>query len=200
MPLRLDSPTARMHNVSDKTMTGSYNYRVRACHTNTACTDWSSPLTTAHVFISPAPANLRSNEPTTSGDGAYTLTWERVSGAAARYELQEGQEGDSESFTTIYSEDGFAHPISNKTDGSYSYQVRACHTNGACGPWSEPLSVLVYIDCTARTSPQSSSNGFNDGDGTKGDPYLICTYAQLRKMGENSADSRILDQTLQAWC
>ena len=175
------SAAIRTYNVTGK-VTGSYNYQVRACHTNGACSDWSSVIT-VNVFVSRAPT-WTSTE-TTSGDGSYTLTWDRLSGDV-NYELHEGQEGDSESYRRIYlgpNPTPDDNP-SGKTDGSYSYRVRACHTNTACTPWSDPLSVLVYIDCTAKTSPQTS--GFNDGDGSETSPFLICSYAQLAKMRENS--------------
>ena len=176
--LTLSSVDARNHSLTGKA-TGTYVYRVQACYTNTLCTAWSS-TETVNVFTASAPANLMSDE-TSSTDGAYTLSWDAVTDAAS-YELRE----DSGS-SPLYSGAGRSHSISGKPDGSYSYQVRACHTNTACSDWSNSLSVLVYIDCTAKTSPQTS--GFNYGTGSSTDPYLICNYTQLAKMRVNSAVS-----------
>ena len=168
-----DSATTLSRSVTGKA-TGSYDYRVRACHTNTACTAWSS-TTTAHVFVSMAPT-WTSTE-TTSGDGSYALSWDAVTDAAT-YKLREGA-------TEIYSGTGITHSISGNPDGSYSYQVQACHTNGACTAWSDTLIVTLSITC-ADTSEQDAT-GFNYGAGTVENPYLICTYDQLKKMRENSA-------------
>ena len=81
--------TATNHSLTGKA-TNSYDYRVRACHTNTACTAWSSTVT-VNVFVASAPATLDSDE-TSSADGAYRLTWAAVTGATS-YELQEDMVG-----------------------------------------------------------------------------------------------------------
>ena len=115
--------------------------------------------------------------------GVYVLSWARVSGAA-RYELREAK-GEA-SYTEIYSDADRNHPISDKTDDIYRYQVRACHTSGTCSDWSDPpLKVLVILDCEAKPNEDTTTR-FNDGSGTETDPYLICTYAQLKKMRENN--------------
>ena len=177
MPLPLTPPTVLSRTISKTT--GSYDYRVRACHTNTACTAWSS-TTTAHVFVSMAPT-WTSTE-TTSGDGSYTLTWDSL-GAGITYKLREGGEDGME--LSPNPPIARMYMVSDRTDGSYRYQVQACHTNGACTAWSDTLIVTVSITC-ADTSEQDAT-GFNYGAGTVENPYLICTYDQLKKMGVNSA-------------
>ena len=181
--LSLTSPIATTYSVTTAKMNGSYSYYVRACHTNGVCSDWSDAVM-VHVFTASAPT-WTSTE-TKSGNGSYTLRWTEVSGAAS-YELEEVIRGGSNMPLSLDPNTPRAHSISGKTDGSYSYQVRACDANNICTPWSE-LSVLVIIDCEAR--PTEQSTGFHDGDGSKGNPYLICSYPQLKKMGDaTDADS-----------
>ena len=181
--LSLTSPIATTYSVTTAKMNGSYSYYVRACHTNGVCSDWSDAVM-VHVFTASAPT-WTSTE-TKSGNGSYTLRWTEVSGAAS-YELEEVIRGGSNMPLSLDPNTPRAHSISGKTDGSYSYQVRACDANNICTPWSE-LSVLVIIDCEAR--PTEQATGFHDGDGSKGNPYLICSYEQLKKMGDaTDADS-----------
>ena len=65
-------------------------YQVQACDANGACSPWSSPAITVHVFRFATPANLRS-VPTSSTDGSYTLRWNPVSGAT-NYKIQDGND------------------------------------------------------------------------------------------------------------
>ena len=126
-----------------------------------------------------APANLTS-DPTSSKDGSYTLSWDAVFDAAS-YELLEGSNTITLSSADIHNR---SHSLSAKAGASYSYQVRACHTNTACTDWSSALTVTVSRNC-AGNSAQAS--GFHDGDGSITSPYLICNYTQLAKMDDNLA-------------
>ena len=195
--LELSSDAALTHSVTPAKTTGSYEYQMRACHANGVCSEWSS--ITVHVFRASAPAltlTLTSTETrATDGsygsvDGIYTLTWNEVTDAAS-YELEEGQEGNAESYTEIYSGPGRTseadptrrtHSIDTQPGGSYNYRVRACHMNTACTAWSNTFSLSVSRNC-AGDSAQAS--GFQDGDGSSDSPFLICDYTQLKKMGEN---------------
>ena len=172
----------RTHSVTAKG-NGSYEYQVRACHTNGVCSEWSSPAITVKVF---SMAPTLSSDKAISRDGSYRLSWTDVNVNGATYKLQEVQEGDTGS--PLYSGADRNHDISGKTDGSYRYRVRACDTsdNDLCTPWSE-LSVPVIINCAARPT-EDATTGFNDGDGaTPATAFLICTYPQLQKMRENDA-------------
>ena len=177
------SGDANTHDVSGEMakMTGSYRYQIRACHANGVCSNWSSDPLTVHVFTASAPTWV--SEESISRDGSYTLRWAPVTDAAT-YELQEVM-SESNTPLSLTPEDvqNRTHMISDKTDGSYSYRVRACHSNGVCSSWSNTLSLSVSINCTGKTMQQAS--GFNYGDGSSDSPYLICDYAQLKKMGED---------------
>ena len=168
----LQNRTYRVRNERN----GSYRYEIRACPANGVCGDWSSVIT-VHVFISSTPT-LRSDK-TSSTDGTYALDWDSVSGATT-YELQENGDG-----LTLSPDDAIAHNISGQPDGDYTYRVRACHRSGGCSLWSNHVEVSVSITCADTSADETT--GFNYGTGSSANPYLICTYPQLKKMRENNA-------------
>ena len=93
--------------------------------------------------------------PATDADGSFAVAWTSPSGATS-YELQE--KSGSGSFGNIYAGSSTSRNITGKTDGTHSYQVRACAGTGNCGRWSSTESVEVSInnapvvvDDTART-------------------------------------------------
>ena len=190
--ITLSSATATTHSVTTAKMNGSYNYYVRACHTNGVCSDWSSDPLTVHVFTESAPTLTLTLTPTetratdgtySSADGIYALTWNEVTDAAS-YELLEEVMSESNTPLSLSEEDlqNRTHSISDKPGGSYSYRLRACHMNTACTAWSNTFSLSVSRNC-AGDSAQTS--GFQDGDGSSDSPFLICDYTQLKKMGED---------------
>ena len=127
-----------------------YMYEVRACAGSGNCGDWSS---TGMTKVPPAAPSLM--VPAMDADGGYKVMWSSPSGATS-YELQE--KSGSGSFGNIYAGSGTSRNITGKTDGTYSYQVRACAGTGNCGDWSSTESVEVSInnapvavDDTART-------------------------------------------------
>ena len=94
--------TATIHSVTTAKRNGSYNYYVRACHTNGVCSDWSSDPLTVHVFTASAPTWV--SEESISRDGSYTLRWAPVTDAAT-YELQEEVMSESNTPLSLTPED-----------------------------------------------------------------------------------------------
>ncbi len=132
-----------------------YMYRVRACAGSGNCGDWSSTGTTK---VPPGVPTL--TVPATDADGGYLVSWTSPSGATG-YQLQE--KSGSGSFGDVYSGSSTSTNITDKTDGTYSYQVRACAGTGNCGGWSSTKSVEVSInrapaavDDSARTPYQTA--------------------------------------------
>ena len=132
-----------------------YMYRVRACAGSDNCGDWSSTGTTK---VPPGVPIL--TVPATDADGRYPVSWTSPSGATS-YKLQE--KSGSGSFGGVYSGSGTSTNITGKTDGTYSYRVRACAGTGNCGGWSSTKSVEVSInrapaavDDSARTPYQTA--------------------------------------------
>ena len=171
------SPFPTSHDLTGKT-TNAYEYRIRACHTNTACTPWSDTLTVSE-FAESAPT-LTSPE-STSGDrdGVYDLNWTTVN-AASTYELEEGG-------NVIFRGDALTYTVTDQVNGTHRYQVRACHANGSCTALSTAVSIKVVVNCVGGDGATlDATTGFNFGSGTQADPYLICDYTQLAKMGVNT--------------
>ncbi len=105
------------------------------------------------VTVKPSAPTL--TVPSASSDGRYTVSWTSVSGTTV-YKLQE-KSGNGR-FKDVYSGSSTSTSITGKTDGTYSYQARACAGAGNCGDWSSTESVEVSInhapvavDDTART-------------------------------------------------
>ena len=96
--------------------------------------------------------------PATSSNGSYSVNWGAVSGATS-YILQEQVSG---AWATIQSSAAISWAASGKSNGSYSYQVRACNSSG-CGPWSSVASVTVLVipppPTPASISVPATSNG-----------------------------------------
>lgn len=78
--------------------------------------------------------------PAYSNSGTYTAQWNQATGAT-RYELQEQAEAGD--WLDLYSGSATQYVISGRTNGSYSYRLRACAT--ACGSWGAVQSTAVAL-------------------------------------------------------
>jgi hypothetical protein len=75
-----------------------------------------------------------------NSSGSYSVSWSAVTGAA-NYKLSEGG-----ALTTLT---GTSKSYSGKQNGTYTYQVQACASNGLCGGFSGTKTVVV---CRSGTS------------------------------------------------
>ena len=123
----------------------------------------AAPAITVNVFTASAPANLTS-DPTSSADGAYALSWDAVSDAAT-YKLREGETELSLSSNDVQNR---THSVTGKETGSYSYQVRACHTNDndLCSDWSSAITVNVFTASAPTLTLTLTSTETRAEDGT----------------------------------
>ena len=142
------------HGVTPPKTTGSYAYQVRACDASDACSEWSDAVT-VHVFRSGAPT--LSSDPTSSTDGAYTLSWDAVTDAAT-YKLREGNTELELSPATATT-----HSVTGRDNRIYMYQVQACHTNGVCSEWSIPAITVHVFKSGAPTNLRSDETSSRDG-------------------------------------
>src|SRR3546814_754034 len=127
---------------------GSYSYRVRACGTTDVNSCSSFSPTKSIEVAAPVPPTL--DVPATSSTGNYTASWNSVSGAT-RYRLEE--KVGSGSWAEIQSSGAISKALSGKTDGTYSYRVRACSdaNTSTCGEYSVVDSIIVEIPPDAPT-------------------------------------------------
>ncbi|SFK75849.1 hypothetical protein [Rhodanobacter glycinis] len=77
--------------------------------------------------------------PANNANGNYSVSWSGVTGAAS-YVLQQRDNGGA--WTTVQDGTATSWAATGKSDGTYSYRVRACNVTG-CGAWSGVASVIV---------------------------------------------------------
>ncbi|MHC5039729.1 MAG: hypothetical protein ACYTHM_20690, partial [Planctomycetota bacterium] len=140
---------------------GAYYYRVRGKNTSGPSGTWTTATNNPITVLLPPPAPGALNVPATSSTGTYQLTW-TSSPTAMEYELQESMNaGPWVTITTA----GYANTffdISGRSDGIYTYQVRAINSSGI-SPWtagSNPCTVLFPpLSPQGINVPFSSSTG-----------------------------------------
>jgi hypothetical protein len=96
--------------------------------------------------------------PDATSTGSYSVTWTTVT-FANRYEFQERL--GSGTWATVQSGAGTSMAFSNKANGSWSYQVRACNAIG-CAGWSLAQTVEVAVppaSAPTLTAPATNTTG-----------------------------------------
>ena len=123
------------NSVSGK-VTGSWDYRVRACNDG-GCAGYS---TIATVVVTRPPTGVPTlTMPTSAYNGIYTASWTSVA-TATTYELQERL--GTGSWSSIQNTSDLSRAVAGKGTGDWSYQVRACNAGG-CAGWSAIRMVAV---------------------------------------------------------
>jgi hypothetical protein len=89
------------------------------------------------------PATPVLNAISNAGDGNYTISWSSSVGAVT-YTLEEDNNGDFSSPTTVYSGSNTSAAISGRDIGTYYYRVRASNPRDY-SDWSNIESVLVTV-------------------------------------------------------
>ncbi|MGS2724817.1 Ig-like domain-containing protein [Porticoccus sp. GXU_MW_L64] len=121
---------------------GSHQYAVRACKTTGSYTSCSAWRYSSNTVVTAPTAPSAPNAPTNDNNGAYSVAWSSVSGAA-HYDLQRQTNGGSwttiadNTTSTSRSESGLGSAI-------YGYRVRACSTAG-CSAYSSVDTTQVAI-------------------------------------------------------
>jgi len=161
---------------------GSYSYRVRGCNPESVCSSYSAAFTTSVAEPPPAPGGLTG--PPFSIDGSYTIDWDNVSGAAS-YRLDEKL--GSGSWTQVYSGSSSSKSLSGRSDGTYTYRVRACNVEDACGSWSGTFS--LDVQSTPPPPPAAPTPGPNvdPGPSSAAESDTIGTTAGNFRVDESGA-------------
>ena len=177
--LQLTAPTTS-YTPSARAIGNTYIYRARSCVTvagtppRDICSGWS-PVFRLTTAVLDAPQNLRSDEGEReiSRDGSYALSWNTVPGAAS-YHIEAHNYGAG-AFSALGAAVSAPTTTSSLIDagfnGEFAYRVRACATmdTSLCSAYSAPLTVRV----------ERCGQGVGDNED---DPYIICTYDQLKSM------------------
>jgi YD repeat-containing protein len=147
----------------DTGLTGGtlYRYKIKA---RDAAGNLSDDTTTPIVSDTTAPSTPSSVgiPPSPNTTGSYTISWTPVGGnTGVGYELQESKNDPLFGTPSIpYTTTATSFPISGKTDGTYSYRVRACNATGcssyATGGGSVTVSLPDLVKPTTPGSPAAS--------------------------------------------
>ncbi|MDG6348789.1 hypothetical protein QAA18_08585, partial [Luteimonas sp. 8-5] len=105
---------------------------------------YSTTKTITVTIPPPTPPVPTLTLPTSSTTGSYTASWTSATGAT-HYELSE--KVGTGSWSVIQDTSATSRAISGKTDGSYSYRVRACAGTGTgnCSGYSTTKTITVTI-------------------------------------------------------
>lgn len=107
----------------------------------------SPEITPLAVTAPPAPSYV--DNPATNGSGTYTVTWGGV--MADAYTLQEKKGSGSWALvaSNLFREQ---FTVTNRTNGNYQYQVRAC-LDGLCGTYRQgPITTVTLVAPTVSFS------------------------------------------------
>lgn len=141
----LPAPTASEFDDSIL-INGQYQYRVRACRSSNDCGNYAGPITlSVEIPIQPpAVVDWLTVSPTTSTNGAFTLSWPPSTGATG-YRITETINGGEATyyFPTATAASTQTYAFTNRGNGVYVYTIAACKT-GAAPPCS--------IDGTAQAT------------------------------------------------
>jgi Salmonella virulence plasmid 65kDa B protein/FG-GAP-like repeat len=119
---------------------GTYSYHVQAC--NSAGCSAATPDFVVAVFLPPGiPGAI--NAPSETGP-AYTVSWSAPGGPVDHYDFAEAANGGAWATSSLTST---AQSFTNKSYGTYSYQVRACNASG-CSAYTAAASVTVITALT----------------------------------------------------
>ena len=157
-----------------------------------------APSTTVQFDISVTsesnpPSSPTLNDPgTTDTDGDYTVRWGSVRGATS-YTLEEDTSSSFSSPTVVYSGAGTSKEITDKSDGTYCYRVKACNAEG-CSGWSNVEDVVVSISHGEEGWKKTFGGPDNDAayslQKTSDGGYILAGYTE--SYGAGSSDFWLL--------
>ncbi|MEX2964097.1 FG-GAP-like repeat-containing protein, partial [Microbulbifer sp. TYP-18] len=101
------------------------------------------------------------NNPTSSSNGSYTISWAAASGIVTYYLLQESSNNGS-SWTSHNTGTSRSFSVTAKPEGSYLYRVKACNTYS----WSCATSGQKQTSVTFPAGPELSISPATSTDGT----------------------------------
>ncbi len=172
------SPVTSTSKAFEKSASGAYGYRVKACNAS-GCGAWTAVKTVTVTLPPPPLVPGAITGPERSSDGAYTVAWGSSTGATG-YELQESRNGAGWSAvpTTGTSK---TKAFTGKTSAEYHYRVRACKVS--CSDWTAIKMVLVHLPPTVGfDSTYVARTGDLDSNGT--DIYLSPLAIGTGNVGE----------------
>lgn len=136
--------------VSGKSSGDSFQYRVKACNTDRACSSYSNIFNVYIPYPAPSvPTGLKVNASPTSA-GNFTVSWAASTGHVGTYRLERRYAGGG--WTQVQSSGSLSYSVSGASSGSHDYRVRSCNAD-ACSAYSGVLK--VYVPYAAPSVPES---------------------------------------------
>ncbi|WP_429199205.1 hypothetical protein [Luteibacter sp. W1I16] len=175
-------------------VSGTYQYQVQACN-GSGCSGYR--LSNA-VGITVPPASA----PGIIGgganhNGAYTISWSGVAGAAT-YNLIESVNGGG--WVQRQNTAAGSWATSGQVNGTYAYQVQACNAGG-CGPWSSQAVVTVTLPPPAPGWPSVSQSGpsYKPVVLVKWASVLYATRYELQEILPSGYTETVQDTSATSW-
>ncbi len=143
---------------------GLWDFRVRACNSASwSCSSYSSASSDTKVRLKPSTPS----KPTLSniGTGSHQVNWAKPSGTVTEYDVIEYKDSTSSYSTVANDTTGLSLSLSGKSDGDYTYRVRACNDESwACSAYSSHSSKVTVLNKPG--TPSSISTPSQDVDGS----------------------------------
>jgi len=138
----------------------SYDYRVRACNTyDWACGSYSGVSGDVVVLLLPSvPASI--SVPSQNTNGSVPISWGTSSGQVVDYRLEEQK--DAGAWTQVQSgSTATSKTLTSRSNGSYSYRVRACNASGCSGyrTGSNSLTLMLKPNVPSVSGATTSDDG-----------------------------------------
>ena len=141
---------------------GSYQYQVRACNSS-GCSDWGVVSSTVTVLLPPATPSSISVPASTVTNGSIAISW-AASATTTTYTLQERVNNGG--WSTLSNTGSRSYSRTDRNNGSYQYQVKACNNSG-CSSWKLSPNITVSL-----LAPNEASNYNLGSEGEDGSQFL----------------------------
>jgi hypothetical protein len=139
---------------------GTYYYRVRACN-DVGCGGYRTGTSGIVVSAPSAPASI--TVPSSSINGAFSVSWGASTGSITRYELFEALNSSFSGEVLVFAGMALSNSFTDIPNGTYYYRVRACNQAFCSGYTTAANSVVINIPApsqpTGLTVPATNSTG-----------------------------------------
>jgi|GEM_PF-787108 len=158
---------------------GTFSYMARAWNVN-GTSNWSTPLTiTVDIAKLPGTPTITTTPPYPYSGSTYSIAW-TASAYAAKYILEEN------STLVYYNGTGLTYGFIGKSDGTYSYRVRAWNINGTSS-WSSAIAITVF-GAKLPGATAITTAAYTDTEGSYNINWTASAYATKYALEENGIE------------
>ena len=126
---------------------GSWDFRVRACNDYSwACSSYSADSVNTTVRVKPSVPAAPIVPSATSTDGTISISWSKPNGTVSAYDVIEYKSGQSGYSVVGDDVTSTSLAVSGRSDGSYTYRVRACNEfSWSCSGYSSHSASITVL-------------------------------------------------------